>query len=294
MIKRFAVSMLCLVLCCSFLPSALAGEAAGDAEAEARRRVVEYAEQIYNYTWEIPEDQYLLIYNRNYYPETNGFRIVFTAPAWPPFVVSGTVRGVPYTLSSYGNGRETTFAEYKDMTLDQRLEIANIYQYASYGTRISARYGMSCATFLTECMRQGFDEDNAPPIMHGVVSFLNDVRWKQYMTFGKRGAADYPDMQPGDFLRRDGHVMLMVENDPEHQRMRIMNQTPPDYAVKNCENLTDVTVTLYYKGKPTTLQAKRLCMACDACLQTTTGTNCCWIDYDTLLEEEYMAVFVKY
>ena len=73
-----------------------------------------------------------------------------------------------------------------------------------------------------------------------------------------------------------------------------MEQTPPDYAVEHCENLSDVTVTLVYRGKPTTLEAKRLCMTCDACLQATTGTYLHWEEYDVLGDAQYTAVFVKY
>ena len=88
--------------------------------------------------------------------------------------------------------------------------------------------------------------------------------------------------------------MLVISNDPENDRLQIMNQTPPDYAVDNCENLTEETVTLMYRGKPTTIKAKRLCMQCDACLQASMGTHRCWVSYDELLEDEYLAVFVKY
>ena len=287
--KRVLSFILCLITCLTLT----AAQAESPAPiSEARQRVVDYARQIYEYTWELPEEEgVLLLYNMNYMPETSGFRIVFTA--WQPFVAYGTLRGVPYSLSSYGNGKETTFAEYRELTTAQRIELANIYQYASYGERVSTKYGMSCATFLTECMQQGYTEDQ-PPVLHGVKTFLSDPRWKRHFTFGKRGAGDYPAMQPGDFLRRDGHVMLVIENDPEGKRMRVMNQTPPDYAVENCANLTDVTVTLVYRGKPTTVQAKRLCMACDACLQATTGTQCAWHSYDELLEGEYMAVFMDY
>ncbi len=261
-------------------------------ETEARDRVVSYALQIYDYVWTLPEEQGpILLYNCNYGVRTNGFRVVFDRSQ--PYVVYGTVRGIPYSLATYSNGRDLTFEQYLALTDAQRAEIANIYNYPGYGKRISMRYGMSCATFLSDCLRRGL-QDDALPVQDGVRTLLSDTRWKKYFTFGKRGWKDYEALQPGDFITRDGHAMLIIENLAKEQRMRVMEQTPPDYAVANCENITDVTVTLIHRGKPTQLQAKRLCMECAACRQATTGTQCRWVDYTELVQSEYRAVFVKY
>ena len=284
---RLVSCVLSIILLCLALGAA-AAEEAGD----ARSRVTAYAQMIHDYTWELPEEEgYILVYNRNYDPAVNGNRIVFRA--WQPYVVYGTVRGIPYSLSVYGNGRERTFEQYSQLPLEERAEIANIYTYGKFGRRISMRYGMSCATFLSECLRQGFPDEDLP-IMRGVVTLMSDARYKRHFEFGKHGKKDYPLLQPADLLRVANHVMLVMDNDPEHERLLVMEQTPPDHAVANCNNLTDVTITLTYRGQPTTLQAKRLCMECEACRQATTGTQLCWVDYDALREDEYLAVFVKY
>ena len=287
---RSFLSMLCLLLFLTAV-SVYADETAHD-EQDARSRVVAYALQVYNYTWTLPEEEgFILLYNCNYFARTNGNRLIFDIT--PPYVVYGTLRGIPYSLSKYGNGKETTFTQYLELSNAERSEVANIYVYKKYGERISMKYGMSCVTFLSECMRQGFPYD-PPPVLNGISTFLSDLRWKKYFTFGKRGWKDFENLQTADFLFNDEHVMLVIENDPEQQRLHIVEQTPPDYAVENCENITDVTITMYYRNNPTEMQAKRLCMECDACLQATTGTQCRWADYQELGKEGYRAVFVKY
>ena len=155
------------------------------------------------------------------------------------------------------------------------------------------KYGMSCATFLSDCLRRGFSAD-PPPVIDGVTSLMSDLRWKRYFTFGKRGWKDFENLRTADFLLSADHVMLVIENDPEQQRLHVMEQTPPDHAVANCENITDVTITLRYRGNPTQMQAKRLCMECEACLQATTGTQYRWADYQELGMQNYRAVFVRY
>ena len=287
--SRLFPCLLCALLILAAVP---AHAAETDTESAARARIAAYAMQIYNYTWTLPEDEgVILLYNRNYFPRTIGNRLVFEITQ--PYVVYGTVRGIPYSLSCYGNGQEMTYPAYRELSLDQRSEIADIYKYRNHGKRISMRYGMSCATFVSDCLRQGFPDD-PPPVMRGVITFMSDLRWKRHFTFGKRGWKDFENLQTADFLFKDDHVMLVIENDPEQQRLHIIEQTPPDYAVEHCDNITDVTVTLYYRGKPTEIQAKRLCMECEACLQATTGTQYRWADYRELGEEGYRAVFVKY
>ena len=287
---RSFIGLLCALL---ILTAAPAHAVETDTEQqEARSRVAAYALQIHDYTWTMPEEEgVILLYNCNYFARTNGNRLVFDIT--PPYVVYGTVRGIPYSLSIYGNGQEMIYPKYLELSMAERSEIANIYKYRNNGERISMRYGMSCATFLSDCLRQGFPDD-PPPVLNGVTTLMSDVQWKKYFTFGKRGWKDYENLRTADFLFNDDHVMLVIENDPEQQRLHIMEQTPPDYAVENCENITDVTITMYYRGKPTEMQAKRLCMECDACLQCTTGTQYRWADYQELGGEGYRAVFVKY
>ncbi len=289
MSARLFARLLCVLLLLA-APLAYADET--DAEQEARARVAAYAMKVHEYTWTMPEeDGVILLYNCNYFMRTNGNRLIFEIT--PPYVAYGTVRGIPYSLSVYGNGLELTYPEYLKTTNAERAEISNIYNYRSYGERISVRYGMSCATFVSDCLRQGFAND-PPPVMKGVITLMSELPWKRHFTFGKRGWKDYDKLQTADFLFNEEHVMLVMENDTEHERLRIMEQTPPDYAVANCENITDVTVTLYYRGSPTEMQAKRLCMECEACRQATTGTQYRWADYQELGEKKYRAVFVKY
>ena len=279
-----------LTIC--FTLSAIRATAQTSEDAAARERVTAYAQQIHDYVWTLPEeDGFILLYNVNYYPRRNGNRVVFDGVQ--PYVVYGTVRGVPYSLSSYSNGKEMTFERYQQLTLAQRAEVANMYLYPGHGQRISMRYGMSCATFLTECLRQGFPDEDLP-VLRGVGTFLYENRWKRHMTFGKHGRKDYPDLLPGDFLRVSDHVMLVMENDPEACELTIMDQTAPNSSASLCENLTDVTVTLIHRGKPTVLEARRLCMECPACLSGTTGTRLGRFSYDELGDLGYMAVFVGY
>ncbi len=261
-------------------------------DALARARVIGYAMQIHDYTWTLPEEVgAILLYNRNYSVTLNGNRPVFRTVK--PFVATGTVRGIPYSLAVYGNGMEVPFSEYRELSNTDRVQIANIYNYGSYGKRISMLYGMSCVTFLSECLRQGFPDEDLP-LQKGVGDFVYEEHWKQHFTLGKRFLSNYARLQAGDFLYRDGHAVLVVENDPEGHRLRIIEQTPPDYACQNCENITDVTVTLYYRGKPSQVEARRLCMECEACRAATTGTYYHWTDYETLRKEEYRPVFVNY
>ena len=286
---RSFIGLICTML---ILTASYASAGETDPGWDARSRVAAYALQIHDYTWTLPEEEgVILLYNRNYFMRTNGFRLIFDIT--PPYVVYGTVRGVPYSLSIYGNGYEMTYPRYRNLTMAERAEIANIYKYKNNGERISMKYGMSCATFLSDCLRQGFRAD-APPVITGVITLMSDLRWKKFFVFGKRGWRDYENLETADFLCSDDHVMLVIDNDPEQQRLQIVEQTPPDYAVSNCENMTDVTVTLYYRGKPTQMQAKRLCMECEACLRATTGTQLRWADYQELGDLNYRAVFVKY
>ena len=280
--------LLCLALILAVLP--VFAEETDD--SAARARVAAYAQQVHDYTWTLPEEiGPLLVYNKGYVPGTNGNRLVFAGRQ--PYVVIGKVRGVPYSLAAYGNGKETTFEQYCQLTPEQRGALSTIYDYRDNGKRISMRYGMSCATFLSECLKQGFPDEDLP-IEHGVNTLIAEPAWKRHFVFGKHGRKDYPDLQTGDFIRCRTHAMLVMENDPENRRLLLMEQTPPDYAVENCENLTDVTVTLVHRDKPTTLEAKRLCMECDACLKATTGTYLHWEEYDVLGDAQYTAVFVKY
>ena len=284
---RARILLLCAVL--TLLSAAASAEA--PALSPARQRVIDYAMQVHNYEWTLPEEEgVILLYNRNYRTRTNGFRLLFDIT--PPYVVYGTVRGVPYTLSSYGNGRETIYPEYLALTTQEKARLANIYMYTGHGKRLSMKYGMSCATFLSDCVRQGLEDEL--PVMNGVVSLMSDPIWKKHFTFGKHGWKDYADLQPGDFLSRDGHAVLVIENEPDTNTFWIMEQTPPDYAIEHCENMTDVTVTITYRDHPTKIQAKRLCMECAACRQATTGTQYRQATYEEFSEGDFIAVFVDY
>ena len=282
------------LLICAWLLLTAAQVCAGEPADvhDPRARVAAYALRIHDYVWEQEQhDGVLLMYYRNYFPRANGNRIQFVHSE--PYVVYGKVRGVPYSLASYGNGREMGFEDYLALNAVERGELANIYKYSSYGQRISMRFGMNCATFLSDCLRQGFPQEDLP-VMRGISTLMYELKWKRHFTFGKRGWKDYENLQTADFLECDTHAVLVMENDPDNSMLRVMEQTAPEYAIEHCTGLTDVTVTLYHRGKPTEVQAKRLCMECEACLQATTGTQYRWVSYDELAQEEYRAVFVNY
>ncbi len=286
-------SFLCLF--CSLLILAAGQFCAGESltEQEARARVVEYALQIHNYTWTLPEEEgAILLYNKNYSVWINGSRPVFKTVK--PIVATGTVRGIPYSLSIYGNGLEVPFSEYRELANAERVQISEVYNYGSNGKRISMLYGMSCVTFLSECLLQGLPNENLT-LQKGVGSFVYDKEWSRYFTLGNnRYLKDFERLQAGDFLYRIGHAVLVIENDPAERRLHIIEQTPPDYAYDHCENITDVTVTMFFREKPFQVEARRLCMECEACREATTGTRYHWVTYDELRKQEYRPVFVNY
>ena len=117
---RSIISLLCALLILTATP-AYAVEP--DTDQNPRSRIAAYALQIHDYTWTLPEEEgVILLYNRNYFARTNGNRLIFDIT--PPYVAYGTVRGIPYSLSVYGNGRETTYARYLELSDAQRAEIA--------------------------------------------------------------------------------------------------------------------------------------------------------------------------
>jgi len=255
-----------------------------------REAVAEYARKIHDFVWTLDEGV-VLMYNKNYHPRTNGRRLVFDG--WQPYVACGTVRGVPYSLSIFSNGLETPFSIYQRLSDEERGELAWIYGYYKNGDRLSAKYGMSCATMVSECMQQGFPDEELP-LAYGVKTLITTPEWKKHFTFGKNGAKNYPGLRTADLLYNSGHVVLVMENDSSAQRVLIMEQTPPDHAVAHCENLTEVEVELMYRGHPTRVTAKRLCMQCPACLQATTGTQLRYASYTELRKSGYQAIFVDY
>ena len=118
----------------------LFGAVCSGAFAGPREVVVNYAYDIYNFTW--TADESILLHNM-------GGK---TIPA------GSTIRGIPYTL--YGTG--DSFETYKQLIEDNKKGINNdLYERATYtiwtgATRTSMKRGMACAMFVTNCIRQGF------------------------------------------------------------------------------------------------------------------------------------------
>ena len=293
LLRGTLLAFLCLLL--AFPAVSLADDDSGEmpgflSEQARRNRVLNYAYRVLNYTWELaPEDGTILLYSLRTFPRMNGNRLVLDGTV---YVAIGTVRGVPYSLSVHSDGKETTFQDYQRLTNEEKGCLAEIYEY-NESSRISMLYGMSCATFLTECMRAGFPERDLP-IISSAVDVLTDEQWAPMQTRGKHGMKDFPDLRPGDFIYREGHVGLVAGNDPEEKKLLIIEQSPPHDTIALCENLTDETVSFTYNDRTYEYPVRRVCMECAACRASTTGTQIKWYDYDDLRLQGYMGVFMTY
>jgi len=250
---------------------------------QQRANVVAYAEMIQEDEWTL-ESGYILLYNKNYSPTySNGTFSMNT-----PYIVSGTIRGIPYTLSSNntGGGAEKTYSLYKNLSDAEKTAISKIYTYSS-GNRISAKYGMSCATFVTDCIRQGFP--NTSLSTYALTNFHTNSSWSKLITQGTADSEGYSQLLPGDYLYKGSHVMLVVKN--TGSSINVIEQTPASWT---CNNPKTETIALEYDGKTYTFSAQRLCMTCSKCEAHTTGTSRNTYSYSTLASDGYYAMYVNY
>lgn len=249
-----------------------------------REKVVSYAYEVLNYEWETPANQYVLLYYNAYSPSSyNGLNF----DGANPVVATGRIRGIPYTLG-YGNIQETPFASYKALSASDKVTIGDIYSYG--GSRVSMKYGMSCATFVTDCMRQGLGISIAT---HADTGIENASGWKNYVTTCSTNTdADYRKLQKGDYLYTYSHVMLVVAN--TGSSITVIQQTPPDYTRNNCSNKRTVTASLTYNGVTRSYTATQVCMECAACKKATIGTQETTYSYASLRNSGYYPRFVIY
>ena len=205
--KRFAGMIVMLVMLLCLMSSG--------AFAELRDDVVNYAYEIYNYTWTTSK----------------------TIPRYHAdgqTTVTGTIQGIPYTFANM-----VSFQVYKALSNSERETV-----YSSS----SMKYGMVCATLVTDCIRQGFPYSSLPldngTMFHkrsykGLVSSVsdaiydynheltdwqgiwNDIRDAQ----ANSGYPAYQKLQKGDYLNDWNHVILVVDNDTNAQKITYIDQT---------------------------------------------------------------------
>ena len=246
----------------------------------ARDKVVEHARKILDYKW--TTNGYILLYYNQYNPayKSNGeidFRYAI------PVVAKGTIQGIPYTLSKNGNGGgdEKTFDEYKALPASDKLKVSNIYVYedgkATYnGLRVSMKYGMSCATFVTDCIRQGL---SGAKVQH-LTTFHNTSSYSGKITQGERSNSGYSKLQKGDYLRNGGHVMLVVDN--YTSTLKVIEQATPSVS-----GYWQEVYNITFSNVPGTYTAT-------LCNDGKVGTREKEYSYDYLKSYEYYPMYVNY
>lgn len=204
----------------------------GGDDSAAREKVVKYAHEVLNYEWTIPAGNYMLLYTKK---ATQNGNIVNFASTNPAVVVTGKVKGVPYVLQ-YANVQEVPFRafrsgemSYENLSTSSRLITSNVYEYPytqdSNRKRVSPKYGLGCATFVSDAVRRGFENENLST--YAGVSFHNNGNWSGKITQGSnQNYFDYAKLKPGDYVKNDGHVMLVVANDGSSS-LTVIHQTPP-------------------------------------------------------------------
>lgn len=212
--KKRITGLIALALCAVMVFS----DQALSSEKSPRDKVVDYAYEILNYTW--TTDGYIVLHDGTACPEeVNG------KPSFTPTVVKGTIKGIPYTLSSNGNGggAEKTFSEYKELSDYERKLVSNRYWYGKYnktdnGYRVGMKYGMSCTTFVWNCISQAL----AGVTRTGWCPSIPDL-WDVTRT-------SYSELQKGDILWKSTHVMLVVANNPSSSRLTVIEQAPLSWS----------------------------------------------------------------
>ena len=201
--------------------------------------VVDYAWEVYNFTW--TADKPILLHNTN---------------TWIP---AGKIRGIPYTL----NWTQNTFEEYKQLIQDNKAGNNNgLYNTSTYSIgkddngntiwRTSMTYGMACAAFVTDCIAKGFLPDVSLPkdattgfhkrgSWYGYISTIDSstIWWSvsrsTYLSYysneyrAKIEADNYAalrKLRKGDYLDNWNHVILVVENETSSGKIAYIDQTP--------------------------------------------------------------------
>ena len=262
------------------------------ADALARGRAVAAAEQAFGYVWHT--DQALLVHYNYGLPGSFDGQIVPDFSRQPallkPAVVMGQVRGIPYTRSfcGSGGGHEDTPEEFYRRDGREKAVASRVYFDAYDGEycKIGPKYGMASAAFVSACIRAGFDTDafrmaNQP--------FEIYERNRACIT---NGAHDYASLQPGDYLYRYDHVMLVTDNDGN--RITVIHQMAPvNSRDPECRRRKNVKAVIrLFDGSETTIDAVQLCMDCEACRKVTTGTRKEVFLYREILD--YAPMYVSY
>lgn len=283
--KKFSVLialMMCMVL--AF---------AGQAWCGPRDDAVNHAYEVLNYQWYT--SGYVLLYSSTFGPQINNGVLTFSST---PYVATGNVRGIPYSLSKSGDGGgdEKTFEAYKNLTMSDKLQKSNRYWYGS-SYKVSMRYGMSCATFVTDCILQGMPNNGL--YIYPLTNFHKQNIWQNYVTVGSLNDEGYSKLQKGDYLyhQNGDHVRLVVENNKSAKTITYIDQTPPDGTRNGCTNkqyLSNITLSTY-NGATYNGPAWKVCMQCSACLANTMGTHKATISYSSLpLYPAYYPMYVNY
>ena len=257
-------------------------------DGDARDKVVAYAHEILDYEWET--NGYVLLYTKQ--ATKNGDSITFTYNNTDstPMVATGRIKGLPYTLQCGGGVQEMSFTSYKSLSEADKLTVSGQYSYNG-GTRISMKYGMACATFVTDCIIQGMPEKGLSRSTS--TYFHNNSGWINYVSMGDKGTDGYKSLQKGDYVDNYYHVMLIVEN--TGSGVWVIEQTPPDEAKQGCKNPTWIDVSL--RGASGTYRVKKVCMECEECEKSYIGTRKKYYPYtgnDSLYSNNYRPVYVTY
>ena len=265
-------------------------------DSNARQKAVEYAEKALNYTWYTSEP-ILMHYNYGLDSSKNkNGQIVPVFGTDKPVIAMGNVRGIPYSLSQNGGGGEEDSPEYymEHREISERSITSKVYKDDGNGgyLKIGPKYGMSCATFVSMCIRTGFGGSTFKRSAGTGGIYSNN---SQYVTQGKAGNRDdYSRLQPGDYLYKSGHVMLVTANNGNS--LTVIHQTPPiNNMSPECTNKKAVKVTLKLSdGSSTVIDALQVCMNCNACKQVTMGTRKDVFSYTHSYLQQYQPMYVKY
>lgn len=193
------------------------GSVPGNDEA-ARNQVVGHAREVLNYEWRT--DGYIVLHYSEYEPNTSG-GVPSLFSNHRPVVATGTLRGIPYSLSANGNGSEKTYSEYKSLSDSDRKQVSNVYGYGRSGSqylwRVGMKYGMSCATFVWDCLAQSLTGLTRTAYCPNIPTL-----WGSYLT-----SSSLSNLKKGDILWRSTHVMLVAENDTSASKITVIEQAPP-------------------------------------------------------------------
>lgn len=172
-----------------------------------------------------------------------------------PAATTGTIYGVPY---SYGGGNTSnilSFAAWKNLPLSSKEKIVYNSNYGVY----EMQYGMVCASLVTDCIMQGFPDAAGLNLDHEI-NFNKRGKYPNWVSAGSASYESYANLQKGDYVRNNEHVMLVIENYPASNQIKFIHQT-------SCAYIND-------HSRVGTVEATR--------------------SYDDLLKNGYRAMFVDY